>query len=175
MELDREVCYRALLARDARFDGRFFVAVRTTGIFCRPICPARTPFLVNVAFYASAAAAFEAGYRPCLRCRPECAPELGGRGTARSVTRALALIAGGALDGEAGVEQLAQRLGLGERQLRRLFAQHLGASPLALAQSRRVLLAKQLLHDTRMSMTAIAAAVELAARPPCRRDRKSVV
>lgn len=147
-----------MCARDARFDGRFFVAVRTTGIFCRPICPARTPYLRNVEFYASAAGAFEAGFRPCLRCRPECAPELGGRGTARSVARALALIAGGALDGDASVEQLAQRLGLGERQLRRLFAQHLGASPLAVAQSRRVLLAKQLLHETRMSMTAIAAA-----------------
>jgi AraC family transcriptional regulator of adaptative response / DNA-3-methyladenine glycosylase II len=113
VELDREVCYRAWCARDARCDGRFFVA-RTTGIFCRPICAARTPHLRDVEFFASAAAALAAGFRPCLRCRPECAPES--------------------------------------------FAQHLGASPLAVAQSRRVLLANQLLHETRMSMTAIAAA-----------------
>jgi AraC family transcriptional regulator of adaptative response / DNA-3-methyladenine glycosylase II len=159
MELDREACYRAMLARDARFDGRFFVAVRTTGIFCRPICPARTPRLENVVFYRSAAAAYEAGFRPCLRCRPECSPELSGvRGTSRTVSRALALIAAGALDGDLGVDALAGRLGLGERQLRRLFMQHLGASPLAVAQTRRVLLAKQLIHDTQLKMTEVAAA-----------------
>jgi AraC family transcriptional regulator of adaptative response / DNA-3-methyladenine glycosylase II len=160
MPLDHDVCYAALRTRDARFDGRIFVAVRTTGIYCRPICPARTPKRENITFYASAAAAQEAGYRPCLRCRPESSPDLAAwRGTSSTVARALALIAEGALDGdEADVERLALRLGIGERQLRRLFTQHLGASPIAVAQTRRVLLAKQLLHETRMSMTAVAEA-----------------
>lgn len=160
MHLDRDVCYRALRARDARFDGRIFVGVRTTGIYCRPICPARTPKLENVEFYPSAAAAQEAGFRPCLRCRPESSPDLAAwRGTSSTVARALGLIAEGALDrDDADVEQLALRLGIGERQLRRLFVQHLGASPIAVAQTRRVLFAKQLIHETRMSMTAIAEA-----------------
>jgi len=158
--LDREACYRALRARDARFDGRIFTAVHTSGIYCRPICPARTPRLENVDFFPSAAAAQEAGFRPCLRCRPESSPELAvWRGTASTVTRALALIAEGALDGEEGaVDRLARRLGIGERQLRRLFHQHLGASPIAVAQTRRLLFAKQLLHETRLSMTAVAEA-----------------
>jgi AraC family transcriptional regulator of adaptative response / DNA-3-methyladenine glycosylase II len=156
MDLDHDACYRAICLRDARFDGRFFIAVRTTGIYCRPICPARTPRPQNVTFYPTAAAAQEAGYRPCLRCRPETAPDLGAwRGTSNTVSRALALIEGGALD-EASVDALAGRLGLGERQLRRLFRQHLGASPLAVAQTRRVLLAKQLIHETRLPMTEVA-------------------
>ncbi len=160
MQLDRDVCYRALRTRDARFDGRIFVGVRTTGIYCRPICPARTPKLENVEFHPSAAAAQEAGFRPCLRCRPESSPDLAAwRGTSTTVARALGLIAEGALDGDdADVEQLALRLGIGERQLRRLFVRHLGASPIAVAQTRRVLFAKQLIHETRMSMTAIAEA-----------------
>ena len=156
--LDRDVCYRALQARDARFDGRLFVAVRTTGIYCRPICPARCPKLENVVFYRSAAAAQEAGFRPCLRCRPESSPDLAAwRGTSSTVSRALALIADGALDGDdADVEQLALRLGIGARQLRRLFEKHLGASPIAVAQTRRVLFAKQLIHETRMRMVDVA-------------------
>src|SRR5437867_9205027 len=135
--LDRDVCYRALQARDARFDGRLFVAVRTTGIYCRPICPARCPKLENVVFCRSAAAAQEAGFRPCLRCRPETAPDLASwRGTSNTVSRALALITDGVLDREGTtVETLADRLGIGERQLRRLFHQHLGASPIAVAQT----------------------------------------
>jgi AraC family transcriptional regulator of adaptative response / DNA-3-methyladenine glycosylase II len=158
MELDRVACYRAIQARDARFDGRFFTAVRTTGIYCRPICPARCPKLENIAFYPSAAAAQAAGFRPCLRCRPECSPEIGAwRGTSSTVSRALGLIAEGALDGvAASVDALALRLGIGERQLRRLFEQHLGASPLAVAQTRRVLLAKQLIHETPMRMVDVA-------------------
>ncbi len=156
MELDRDACYRAIRARDVRFDGRFFVAVRTTGIYCRPICPARCPKLDNIVFHASAAAAQEAGFRPCLRCRPECAPDLAGwRATSRTVSRALALIAEGALD-DGDVDALATRLGIGERQLRRLFDKHLGASPIAVAQTRRVLLAKQLLHETPMKMVDVA-------------------
>lgn len=156
--MTRDALYRALRTRDARFDGRIFVGVRTTGIYCRPICPARTPKLENIDFYPSAAAAQAAGLRPCLRCRPESSPDLAAwRGTSTTVARALALIGEGALDGdETDVDRLALRLGIGERQLRRLFRQHLGASPIAVAQTRRVLFAKQLIHETRMSMTAIA-------------------
>lgn len=156
----RTACYRALQSRDARFDGRIFVAVSSTGIYCRPICPARTPKFEYCSFYNSAAAAQEAGFRPCLRCRPEIAPQLASwRGTSNTVTRALALIAEGALDGsENTVEKLAMRVGMGERQLRSLFVQHLGASPISVAQTRRVLFAKQLIHDTTMPMTQIAAA-----------------
>jgi AraC family transcriptional regulator, regulatory protein of adaptative response / DNA-3-methyladenine glycosylase II len=156
MDLDHDACYRAICLRDARFDGRFFTAVKTTGIYCRPICPARTPRSGNVTFYPSAAAAQEAGFRPCLRCRPETAPDLGAwRGTSNTVSRALALIELGALD-EAHVDDLATRLGVGERQLRRLFHQHLGASPIAVAQTRRVLLAKQLIHESSLPMAEIA-------------------
>ena len=161
MELPRrEECYRALQSRDARFDGVIFVGVSSTRVYCRPICPARTPKIEHCTFYGSAAAAQEAGFRPCLRCRPEIAPELNAwRGTSNTVSRALALIAEGALDGhENNVEKLATRLGVGERQLRRLFLQHLGASPISVAQTRRVLFAKQLIHDTAMSMTDIAVA-----------------
>jgi AraC family transcriptional regulator of adaptative response / DNA-3-methyladenine glycosylase II len=158
VDLDDDACYRALLTRDRRFDGRLFIAVTTTGVYCRPICPARIPLRKNVRFYPSAAAAQEAGFRPCLRCRPESSPDLGiWRGTSNTVSRALALIEGGAL-GEAGVESLADRLGVGDRQLRRLFKQHLGASPLAVAHTRRVLLAKQLIHDTRLPMSEVALA-----------------
>src|SRR5437879_1448849 len=117
------VCYRALLTRDVRFDGRLFVGVTTTGIYCRPICPARTARAEHCRFFPSAAAAQEAGFRPCLRCRPELSPDAAAwRGTTNTVSRALALIAEGALDGdEAGVDALAARLGVGERQLRRVF------------------------------------------------------
>lgn len=155
-----DVCYRALQSRDARFDGLLFVGVRSTGIYCRPVCPARTPKIEHCRFFPSAAAAQEAGFRPCLRCRPETAPQFASwRGTSNTVSRALALIQEGALDG-AGctVEKLAGRLGIGERQLRRLFLEHLGASPLTVAQTRRVLFAKQLIHQTSMPMAEIALA-----------------
>src|ERR1700752_194849 len=156
MDLDHDACYRAVSQRDARFDGRIFIGVKTTGVYCRPICPARTPLAKNVTFFPTAAAAQEAGFRPCLRCRPETAPDLvAWRGTSNTVSRALTLIELGALD-EADVEALAVRLGVGERQLRRLFRQHLGASPVAVAQTRRVLLAKQLIHETFLPMTEIA-------------------
>ena len=156
MDLDHGACYRALELRDVRFDGRFFIAVRTTGTYCRPVCPARTPRPENVTFYPTAAAAQEAGFRPCLRCRPETAPDKGAwRGTSNTVSRALALIELGALD-EGSVDTLAGRLGLGERQLRRLCRQHLGASPIAVAQTRRVLLAKQLIHETSLPMAEVA-------------------
>ena len=161
MELpDRETCYRALQSRDGRFDGLLFVGITSTGIYCRPVCPARTAKPGNCRFFGSAAAAQEAGFRPCLRCRPETAPDMASwRGTSNTVSRALALIADGALDAEnAGVEMLAERLGIGERHLRRLFVQHLGASPVAVAQTRRVLFAKQLIHETQMPMTEVALA-----------------
>jgi AraC family transcriptional regulator of adaptative response / DNA-3-methyladenine glycosylase II len=156
----REICYRALETRDPRFDGLMFVGVTSTGIYCRPVCPARTPKFEHCRFFGSAAAAQEARFRPCLRCRTETAPDLASwRGTSNTVSRALALIADGALDGdEAKVAKLAERLGVGERQLRRLFLKHLGASPIAVAQTRRVLFAKQLIHETRMPMAEIALA-----------------
>jgi AraC family transcriptional regulator of adaptative response / DNA-3-methyladenine glycosylase II len=155
-DLDHDACYRAVAQRDPRFDGRFFTGVKTTGIYCRPICPARTPQQKNVTFFPTAAAAQEAGFRPCLRCRPETAPDLGAwRGTSNTVSRALALIELGALD-DARLDAFAERLGIGERHLRRLFQQHLGASPVAVAQTRRVLLAKQLIHETKLPMAEIA-------------------
>ena len=157
---DRETCYRALQSRDPRFDGLLFVAVTSTGVYCRPVCPAPTAKINNTRFFGSAAAAQEAGFRPCLRCRPETAPDLASwRGTSNTVSRALALISDGVLDRDnATVEALADRLGVGERHLRRLFVQHLGASPVAVAQTRRVLFAKQLIHETSMPMTEVALA-----------------
>lgn len=158
--LDAKVCYQVLQARDARFDGRLFVGVRSTGIYCRPVCPARTPKAEHCLFFASAAAAQAAGFRPCLRCRPETAPEHGAwQGTASTVRRGLQLIAAGALDGsEANVAGLAERLGVGERHLRRLFERHLGATPVAVAQTRRIAFAKQLIHETRLPMSEVALA-----------------
>jgi AraC family transcriptional regulator of adaptative response / DNA-3-methyladenine glycosylase II len=158
MDLDIDACYRAFSTRDARFDGRLFAGVKTTKTYCRPICPARMPKRENMTFYATAAAAQEAGFRPCLRCRPETAPEFAAwRGTSNTVSRGLALIDAGALD-EAGLARLAERLGVGERQLRRLFRQHLGASPVSVAQTKRVLLAKQLIHETPLTMAEVALA-----------------
>ncbi|MDJ0608859.1 MAG: AlkA N-terminal domain-containing protein [Kiloniellales bacterium] len=161
--LDPRACEAARLARDRRFDGRFFVGVVTTGIFCRPVCPVRPPKAENVRFYPSAAAAAEAGFRPCLRCRPESAPGTPAwLGTEATVARALRLIEEGALDGSAreggSVECLAARLGLGARQLRRLFRRHLGASPLGVAQTRRLLFAKSLLTDTALPLAEVAEA-----------------
>ena len=119
MELDPTVCYRALQSRDARFDGRFFTAVRSTGVYCRPVCPARTPRRENCLFLPCAAAAQEAGFRPCLRCRPEASPGTPAwQGTSANVSRALRLIGDGALDA-ASVEDLAECLGMGARHLRR--------------------------------------------------------
>jgi AraC family transcriptional regulator, regulatory protein of adaptative response / DNA-3-methyladenine glycosylase II len=154
--LDPEVCERARLARDPRFDGRFFIGVITTGVYCRPICPVRPPMAKNVRFYASAAAAAEAGFRPCLRCRPESSPGAPAwRGTETTVSRALRLIEDGALDSQ-GVEALAARLGVGSRHLSRLFLKHIGAAPVQVAQTRRLHLAKKLLDETNLSVTEIA-------------------
>jgi AraC family transcriptional regulator of adaptative response / DNA-3-methyladenine glycosylase II len=156
MELDAEHCYRALECRDARFDGRFFTGVLTTGVYCRPICPARTPKRRNLRFFACAAAAEEAGFRPCRRCRPDAAPGTPAwLGTSATVSRALRLIAEGALD-DGDTEQLGARLGLGGRQLRRLFATRLGASPAAVARTRRTHFARRLIDETDRPMTEVA-------------------
>ncbi len=149
---------RARLSRDARFDGLFFIGVRTTGIYCRPICPANPPKSENVSFFPTAAAASEAGYRPCLRCRPECAPGTPAwQGTSTTVRRGLRLIANGALD-DGNVEELADRLGVTSRHLRRLFTKHLGASPLAVAHTQRLHFAKRLIDETDLPLGDIAIA-----------------
>src|SRR5262245_43663652 len=193
MDLDRRVCDRARKSRDARFDGRFFIAVKTTGIYCRPICPARTPKDENVRYFATAAAAEAAGFRPCLRCRPEASPgSPAWLGTSGIVSRALRMIGDGALrdalarDGrtgvaasrdddtarrarpsrraerraetDAGVEALADRLGVTARHLRRLFLQHLGATPLDVALTRRVHSAKKLIDETDLAFHQVAIA-----------------
>lgn len=158
MELDWHTCEQARLAKDARFDGRFFTGVLTTGIFCRPICPAPVPKPDNVRYFPSAAAASEAGFRPCLRCRPEAAPGSPmWQGATAVVGRAQTLLQAGFLNHHA-VPELAARLGLGERQLGRLFKATLGASPQAVANIQRLLFAKKLLHETSMTMTQIAMA-----------------
>jgi AraC family transcriptional regulator of adaptative response / DNA-3-methyladenine glycosylase II len=153
-----EVCERARLSRDARFDGLFFTAVKSTGIYCRPVCPAPTPKRANVAYYGNAAAAEAAGFRPCLRCRPELSPGDGAwrRGDA-AVARALKLIDDGLL-AEQPLSALAERVHLGERQLRRLFVERLGAPPIGVHGTRRLLFAKQLLTETSLPITDIALA-----------------
>lgn len=156
MELDHDACYAALRARDTRFDGVFFVGVRTTGIYCRPVCPARTPGRARCDFFTTRAAAERAGYRACLRCRPELAPGhalIDAPG--RLVARALAAIEAGALQ-EASVETLAASLGVSGRHLRRAMERTLGVGPLEAATSRRIALAKQLIQDTSLSLAEIA-------------------
>ena len=154
--LDFAAQYEAFQRRDASFDGVVFVAVKTTGVYCRPVCPARTPFARNVRFYPSAAAAERAGFRPCLRCRPETAPFCPAwKGTQTTVERALNLIERGALDHD-NVARLASRLGIGSRHLSRLFADHLDASPSEVALSLRIQRAKRLLDDTRLSIGDVA-------------------
>jgi AraC family transcriptional regulator of adaptative response / DNA-3-methyladenine glycosylase II len=156
MDLDREACYRAVEARDRRFDGRFLTGVRSTGVFCRPICPARTPRLENCVFFATAAAAHAAGFRPCLRCRPELSPGAPAwSGTVATVSRALRLIAEEGL-AATRLETLASRLGVGTRHLRRLFRRHVGASPVAVLQAQRVFLAKELITDSGLPLTQVA-------------------
>jgi AraC family transcriptional regulator of adaptative response / DNA-3-methyladenine glycosylase II len=160
--LDRRVCDRARETRDPRFDGLFFIAVTSTRIYCRPVCPAPSPKSRNIRYYASAAAASAAGFRPCLRCRPEAAPGSPlHRAKSDLVAGALRLIEQGALD-ETSLPELARRVGVGERHLRRLFAEELGASPLDVAATRRLLFAKKLLTETALPITAIAPAAGYA-------------
>jgi AraC family transcriptional regulator of adaptative response / DNA-3-methyladenine glycosylase II len=154
--LDFAFQYEAFRRRDPALDGRVFVAVKTTGVYCRPVCPARTPLARNVRFYPSAAAAERDGFRPCLRCRPETAPFCPAwKGTRTTVERALALVEDGALDQDS-IVALAARLGIGPRHLSRLFAKHLGASPLQVALTFRVQRAKRLLDSTDFPIALIA-------------------
>lgn len=146
---------QARQARDPHFDGRVFIGVVTTGIYCRPVCPVRLPRKENIRLYSTAAAAAEAGFRPCLRCRPESSPGTPAwMGSSHTVSRALQLIARGALD-EGSVEDLAARLGIGPRQLTRLFDQHLGVTPAAVATTQRLHFAKKLIDETRMPMSEV--------------------
>jgi AraC family transcriptional regulator of adaptative response / DNA-3-methyladenine glycosylase II len=154
--LDFDTCNAARLRRDPAYDGLFFTAVRTTRIYCRPVCPVKQPLTKNVTYYPSAAAAERDGYRPCLRCRPETAPFCPAwNGTKTTVGRALKLIEDGMLD-DAGVDQLAGRLGIGARHLARLFQRHVGASPLQTAKTFRLQRAKRLLDDSELPITEIA-------------------
>jgi AraC family transcriptional regulator of adaptative response / DNA-3-methyladenine glycosylase II len=155
--LDPAVCERARRSRDARFDGRFFIGVRTTGVYCRPVCPVKPPLARNVVFFPTAAAAAEAGFRPCLRCRPE--QSAGTPDWSRGpeiVGRALRLIAAGGVDDDSGVARVADRLGVSARHLQRLFQRHLGAAPLAVIRTRRVHTAKRLIDETDLGMADIA-------------------
>jgi AraC family transcriptional regulator, regulatory protein of adaptative response / DNA-3-methyladenine glycosylase II len=156
MQLTAAVCDRARIARDARFDGRFFIAVLSTGIYCRPICPSPHARRENVRYFLSAAEAVAAGFRACLRCRPEAAPGTPRwKGTASTVSRALRLIEEGTLQ-EQSLAELARRLGVSARQLHRLFAIHLGASPTAVAKTWRLNFARRLLCDTDLPMSRVA-------------------
>jgi AraC family transcriptional regulator, regulatory protein of adaptative response / methylated-DNA-[protein]-cysteine methyltransferase len=178
--LSFEVCNTARLQRDPRYDGRFYTAVKTTGIYCRPVCPVKQPLTRNVTYYQTAAAAEAAGYRPCLRCRPETAPFCAAwNGTRSTVARALKLIDGGALD-DGSVAALADRLGVSSRHLARLFERYVGASPQQVAKTRRVQRAKRLLErrlnhwprsPTELALAACAGSTpsfanSMGARPP---------
>jgi AraC family transcriptional regulator of adaptative response/methylated-DNA-[protein]-cysteine methyltransferase len=158
LDVDDEGWEQAWLSRDPAFDGRFFIGVRTTGVYCRCICPVRLPFRRNIDFLPSAAAAELAGFRPCLRCRPEAAPfSPAWNGTRTTVERAARLIIeDGALDGGKTVEAFADRLGVTARHLNRLFARHWGASPSVVARTARVQRAKRLLDETSLPMVEIA-------------------
>jgi len=158
MVLDWKICSRARLSRDPRFDGKFYIGVIGSGVYCRPICPAPTAKEKNVRYFPTAAAAAEAGFRPCLRCRPESCPGTPAwLGTSNTVSRALRLIDESGLE-DGGVESLAHRLGVGSRHLRRLFVRHLGATPMAVAQTRRLHFAKKLIDETKLPMSHIALA-----------------
>lgn len=155
-DLDPHICYRALTARDARFDGQFFVGVSSTGIYCRPVCRVRTPKAANCSFFATAAHAEESGYRPCLKCRPELAPSRTALASGTSLAQAAARFIE---DGEVvGVAELAQRVGVTDRHLRRLFETEFGVTPVAYQQTQRLLLAKRLLTDTRLPIVDVALA-----------------
>src|SRR5215469_9952812 len=158
MKLDWRVCSRARLSRDPRFDGKFYIGVLGSRVYCRPICPAPTAKEKNCRYFPTAAAAAEAGFRPCLRCRPESCPGTPAwLGTSNTVSRALRLIGESGLE-DGGVESLAERLGVGSRHLRRLFVRHLGATPIAVAQTRRLHFAKKLIDETNLAMIQVAMA-----------------
>src|SRR4051812_47693742 len=150
--MDAEACYRAVEGRDGRFAGRFFLGVRTTGVYCRPGCPARLPRRENTRFFPSAAAAESAGFRACMRCRPDAAPGSPAQaGTAATLSRALRL-----LEESGSHEGLADRLGISDRHLRRLFAQQLGVGPAAVLRTRRLHLARQIIEGSSLPMAEVA-------------------
>ena len=154
--LTKKQCSKARRSRDPRFDGKFFTAVKTTGIYCRPICPANTPLEKNVEYYTTAIQAANAGYRPCLRCRPDSAPNSAAwKGINTTLDRAIALIDEGELE-HGSISSLASRLGISERYLRKLFTEHIGISPKAYALYQQCLFAKQLLHQTNLPITQVA-------------------
>ena len=156
MELNPEQCYRAIISRDPRFDGRFFVGVTSTGIYCRPVCRSKKPSLVNCKFFRHAAAAEVAGFRPCLRCRPELAPGHAPIDSGNQLaTAAMKQIEAGILSDQ-GISGFARRLGVSSRHLRRVFVDNLGVTPIQLVQTRRLLLARQLLRDTNLPIIDIA-------------------
>ena len=156
MNLDRETCYQAVLSRDRRFDGWFFVAVTSTGIYCRPVCPVRPPKFVNCRFYANAALAEHAGFRPCLRCRPELAPGHGVLDVSPRLAQAAASLIDGGFLNDSNLTALAGRVGVSARHLRRIFEAEFGVSPIEYAQTQRLLLAKRLLTDTTLQAAEIA-------------------
>jgi AraC family transcriptional regulator, regulatory protein of adaptative response / methylated-DNA-[protein]-cysteine methyltransferase len=161
--LDRKRCDRARVARDPRFDGRFFTGVLTTRIYCRPTCPVKPAKSRNVIFFPTAAAAERAGFRPCLRCRPETAPGTPAwRGAGATVSRAVRLLEEGFLDEGGTIEDLADTLGMTARHLRRLFERYAGASPTAVVTTRRVQRAKALVDGSALPMSAIAFAAGFA-------------
>ncbi|KAB0643175.1 bifunctional transcriptional activator/DNA repair enzyme AdaA [Burkholderia latens] len=156
MRLDPDTCYDALLSRNRRFDGWFFVGVSTTGVYCRPVCPVKPPKARNCSYYPTAAAAEKAGFRPCLRCRPELAPGHGLLDLSGNLADAAATLIENGFLNEHGVDALAQRVGVTERHLRRIFAAQFGVSPVEFAQTHRLLMAKRLLTDTSLPVAVVA-------------------
>ncbi len=155
---DATACYRALKSHDARFDGRFFVGVKTTGIYCRPVCRVRLPLQKNCTFFNNAPAAESAGFRPCLRCRPETAPGWSTTDISSQLAVAASAMIDKQLHNNPRVTDIAGRLGVSDRHLRRIFEDHFGVSPVDYLQTQRLLLAKRLLTDTAMSVTDVAGA-----------------
>ena len=158
MILNADQCYQSVLTRDSRFDGRFFVAVRTTGIYCRPICRVKPPLRKNVTFYTHAAEAEAAGYRPCKMCRPELAPGSSPMEVSSQLARTTASFLNQDFLAEHSLEELAARLDVTDRQMRRVFHQEFGVSPIEYWQTQRLLLAKQLLTDSRLPVSSVAMA-----------------
>jgi AraC family transcriptional regulator, regulatory protein of adaptative response / DNA-3-methyladenine glycosylase II len=156
MDLNSTACYAAMKAHDTRFDGRFFVGVTSTKIYCRPICRVRIPLLKNCTFHPSAAAAEVAGFRPCLKCRPELAPGFAATEASAKLARAAARMIEDGVANELDLVSLAQKIGVTDRHLRRIFADEFGVSPVQFAQTQRLLLAKRLMTDTTMSVTDVA-------------------
>jgi AraC family transcriptional regulator, regulatory protein of adaptative response / DNA-3-methyladenine glycosylase II len=156
MELNISACYQAMKAHDTRFDGRFFVGVTSTKVYCRPICRVRLPMLKNCTFHPSAAAAEVAGFRPCLKCRPELAPGFAATEASAKLARAAARMIEDGVANELDLLTLAQKIGVTDRHLRRIFADEFGVSPVQFAQTQRLLLAKRLLTDTKMNVADVA-------------------